>query len=156
MSGNISELEGISTYPGFGPDNPALMAEIEYLRKELQELREEFKGLQTLRREFDEYQEWAAKERAEDRRELYKLSGDREPGDTCLGRVTRLEHYMRARPDHKASYESIKGFLEITDVQLNQVIKVFLETKEGYAVTKDARDKRKRWLIQLPVIARNG
>lgn len=146
MSGNISELEGISTYPGFGPDNPALRAEIEHLRKELQELREE----------FEDYKEFAARERAEDRKEIYKLSGDREPGDTCLSRVARLEHYMKARPDHKASYESIKGFLGVTDVQLNQVVKVFLETKEGYAVTKDARDKRKKWLIQLPVIAKSS
>ena len=38
---------------------------------------------------------------------------DREAGQTAKDRAARIDKYMAARPDHKASYEALKGFLEI-------------------------------------------
>lgn len=69
MPEETSPLESISIYPGFGANPAALVEEIGYLRKELQELREE----------YERYTEWSAKERMEDRKRITLLEGSKIP-----------------------------------------------------------------------------
>ena len=77
-----------------------------------------------------------------------------EPGQTSQDRATRLDHYMDARPDHKASYEALKGFLGINDVLLNSAIAALKKEHPGkYGTIKDAADKRKRILAVIPKIS---
>ena len=77
-----------------------------------------------------------------------------EPGKTSQDRATRLDHYMDARPDHKASYEALKGFLGINDVLLNSAIAALKKEHPGkYGTIKDAADKRKRILAVIPKIS---
>jgi hypothetical protein len=76
------------------------------------------------------------------------------PGHTAQDRAARLDHYMDARPDHKASYEALKGFLEIDDVKLNLSIAALMKEHPGkYARQKDKIDGRKKWLAIIPKIA---
>lgn len=82
---------------------------------------------------------------------LYQKSKPKEPGHTSQDRAKRLDTYMDARPDHKASYEALKGFLEVNDVLLNQTIAALMKDQLGkYARSKDEHDKRKRWLVRIP------
>ena len=79
---------------------------------------------------------------------------NREPGQTAQDRAARIDHYMDARPDHKASYEALKGFLGINDVLLNAAIAALMRAQPGkYARQKDHADKRKRVLAVIPKIS---
>ena len=61
---------------------------------------------------------------------------------------------MDARPDHKASYEALKGFLGINDVLLNSAIAALKKEHPGkYGTSKDSTDKRKRILAVIPKIS---
>ena len=85
---------------------------------------------------------------------LAKFKGSKEPGQTAQDRANRIDHYMDARPDHKASYEALKGFLEIDDVKLNLTIAALMKEHPGkYARQKDKNDGRKKWLAVIPKIA---
>lgn len=77
-----------------------------------------------------------------------------EPGQTAQDRAARIDHYMDARPDHKASYEALKGFLGINDVLLNSAIAALKKEHPGkYGTSKDSTDKRKRILAVIPKIS---
>jgi len=78
----------------------------------------------------------------------------KETGKTSQDRAARIDHYMDARQDHKASYEALKGFLEIDDVKLNLAIAALMKEHPGkYARQKDKADGRKKWLAVIPKIA---
>ena len=89
---------------------------------------------------------------AYDRKRLAKLEHPtKEPGKTELSRAEKIEKYLAARPDHKASYETLKGMLQINNVLLNQTIKILMDGSPGrYGVVKAPGDKRKRTLIMYP------
>jgi len=68
-------------------------------------------------------------------------------------RAKKIDRYMEDRPDHKASYEALKGFLEINDVLLNySVAALKIEFPDKYIVTRDKADHRKKWLREVPKI----
>ena len=89
---------------------------------------------------------------AYDRKRLAKLEHPtKEPGKTELSRAEKIERYLAARPDHRASFETLKGVLQINNVLLNQTIKILMDGSPGrYGVTKAPGDKRKRTLVMLP------
>lgn len=75
----------------------------------------------------------------------------KEPGKTEISRVEKIEKYLDARPDHKASFETLKGHLGVTKNRLNEAISLLLETHPGqYGISTESRDKRKRVLVLLP------
>ena len=77
----------------------------------------------------------------------------RSPGKTELSRAEKIERYLVSRLDHKASYETLKGFLEIDDVKLNLAIAALMREHPGkYARQKDKVDGRKKWLTLIPKI----
>jgi hypothetical protein len=89
---------------------------------------------------------------AYDRKRLAKLENPiKEPGKTETARAEKIEKYLASRPDHKATFETLKGMLQINNVLLNQAIKTLMDSSPGrYGITKAQGDKRKRTLVMLP------
>ncbi|WP_348528221.1 hypothetical protein [Methanothrix sp.] len=80
-----------------------------------------------------------------------KEKAKRSPGKTELSRAEKIERYLAARPDHKSTFETLKGHLGIDKVLLNQAIKALMASSPGrYGITRTPGDKRKRALIMLP------
>ena len=78
-----------------------------------------------------------------------KEKAKREPGKTELSRAEKIEKYLASRPDHKATFETLKGHLGIDNDLLGIAIKSLLPSGK-YAIIKTPGDKRKRALVMLP------
>ena len=89
---------------------------------------------------------------AYDRRRLTALEHPaKEPGKTDLSRVEKIERYLISRPDHKATFETLRGHLGIDKARLNEAIKALMASSPGrYAIARAPGDKRKRTLVMLP------
>ena len=75
----------------------------------------------------------------------------KEPGKTEISRAEKIEKYLSSRPDHKASFETLKGHLRVDKDLLNDAIKTLMAASPGrYGITRTPGDKRKRTLIMLP------
>lgn len=89
---------------------------------------------------------------AENELNMLRLINDlrhKEPGKTETLRAEKIEKYLQARPDHRATFETLKGHLGINNILLNQAVKAL--PKDRYAVIKAHEgDKRKRTLMMLP------
>jgi hypothetical protein len=81
-----------------------------------------------------------------------KEKAKRSPGKTELSRAEKIERYLAARPDHKATFETLKGYLQLDNVRLNEAITTLMSTHPGsYTIQKaQTGDKRKKILIMLP------
>ena len=81
-----------------------------------------------------------------------KEKAKRSPGKTELYRAEKIEKYLAARPDHKATFETLKGYLQLDNVRLNEAITTLMSTHPGrYSIQKATTgDKRKKILIMLP------
>jgi hypothetical protein len=81
-----------------------------------------------------------------------KEKAKRSPGKTELSRAEKIERYLAARPDHKATFETLKGYLQLDNVRLNEAITTLVSTHPGrYSIQKaKTGDKRKKILIMLP------
>jgi uncharacterized coiled-coil protein SlyX len=71
------------------------------------------------------------------------------PGKTETSRAEKIEKYLASRPDHKATFETLKGHLGIDNDLLGIAIKSLLPSGK-YAIIKTPGDKRKRTLVMLP------
>ncbi|MDI9416980.1 MAG: hypothetical protein QM438_04435, partial [Euryarchaeota archaeon] len=78
-----------------------------------------------------------------------KEKAKKSPGKTELSRAEKIERYLAARPDHKATFETLKGHLGIDNDLLGIAIKSLLPSGK-YAIIKTPGDKRKRTLVMLP------
>ena len=75
----------------------------------------------------------------------------RSPGKTELSRAEKIERYLAARPDHKATFETLRGHLGIDKDLLNDAIKTLMASSPGrYGIARATGDKRKRTLVMLP------
>ena len=75
----------------------------------------------------------------------------RSPGKTELSRAEKIERYLAARPDHKATFETLRGHLGIDKDRLNEAIKTLMASSPGrYGIVRAPGDKRKRILVMLP------
>lgn len=84
---------------------------------------------------------------------IHKLreADKKEPGKTEASRAERIEKYLASRPDHRATFETLKGHLGIDKARLNEAIKTLMAASPGrYGITRTPGDKRKRTLIMLP------
>jgi len=90
---------------------------------------------------------------AENELNMLRLIADlrkKDPGRTELSRAEKIVKYLEARPDHRATYETLKGHLGVKNDLLNDVINVLMaETPGKYSIVKDPGDKRKRSLVML-------
>jgi hypothetical protein len=73
----------------------------------------------------------------------------KEPGKTEISRAEKIEKYLQSRPDHRASFETLKGHLGIDNDRLGKVIRVLVSSGKCIIV-RTPGDKRKRALILLP------
>ena len=75
----------------------------------------------------------------------------KEPGKTEISRAEKIERYLSSRPDHRATFETLKGHLGVDKDLLNDAIKTLMNSSPGrYGITRTPGDKRKRTLIMLP------
>ena len=74
------------------------------------------------------------------------------PGKTETTRAEKIEKYLASRPDHRATFETLKGHLQVDNVRLNDAIKILMATSDrSYSIQKPITgDKRKRILVVLP------
>ena len=79
---------------------------------------------------------------------LIKDLQKKEPGKTEISRAEKIEKYLQVRPDHRATFETLKGHLGIDNDLLGIAIKSLLPSGR-YAVIKTPGDKRKRTLVML-------
>jgi hypothetical protein len=88
---------------------------------------------------------------AYDRQRLAKLENPtKEPGKTEISRAEKIERYLSSRPDHRATFETLKGHLGVDKDLLNDAIKTLMAASPGgYGITRTPGDKRKRTLIML-------
>lgn len=124
--------------------------DLQSLLQEVQQLKDKVKALEARQ---DQDFERLAIDIAHDRRRLAKLEHPpEEPGKTVLSRAGKIEKYLLSRPDHKATFETLKGHLQVDNVRLNEAIKTLMATSDrSYSIQKDRTgDKRKRILIMLP------
>ncbi len=83
--------------------------------------------------------------------QLIRALKEKKPGKTELSRAEKIERYLAARPDHKATYETLRGHLGIDKDRLNEAIKTLMASSPGrYGIARATGDKRKRALIMLP------
>ncbi len=76
---------------------------------------------------------------------------EKKPGKTELSRAEKIERYLAARPDHKVTFETLRGHLGIDKDLLNDAIKTLMASSPGrYGIARAPGDKRKRALIMLP------
>ncbi len=77
---------------------------------------------------------------------------EKKPGKTELARVDKIERYLISRPDHRATFETLKGFLQVDNVRLSETIKILMASTPGRYSIQKARtgDKRKKILVLLP------
>jgi len=89
---------------------------------------------------------------AYDRQRLAKLENPvKEPGKTETSRAEKIERYLASRPDHKATFETLKGHLGIGKDLLNDAIKTLMVSSPGrYGIIRTPGDKRKRTLVMIP------
>jgi hypothetical protein len=107
--------------------------------------------LAALKATVNQYNEARCSEIAFDRRRIAKLENPvKEPGKTELSRAEKIAKYLAARPDHRATFETLKGHLGVNKVLLNQAIKALMGSEPGrYGITRTQGDKRKRTLTLL-------
>jgi len=105
-----------------------------------------------LKRELETFQDHVAQERAFDRQRISRLENPAKvPGKTVLSRGEKIEKYLVARPDHRATFEALKGHLGVNNVLLGDAIEALMRASPGrYTVGRIQGDKRKRVFIMLP------
>ncbi len=89
---------------------------------------------------------------AYDRQRLARLEHPiKQPGKTETSRAEKIEKYLQSRPDHRATYETLKGHLGIDKDRLKEAIKTLMDASPGrYGIVRVPGDKRKRILVMLP------
>lgn len=79
------------------------------------------------------------------------LNQEREPGKTELARAEKIKRYLNSRPDHRATFETLKGYLGVDKFLLNQAIKTLMDSSpEKYGIIRTPGDRRRRTLVMLP------
>ena len=80
-----------------------------------------------------------------------RRGSQRRVGKTEISRAEKIEKYLEARPDHRATFESLKGHLGVDKNRLKEAIRMLMDSSPGrYGVTRTLGDKRKRVLVMLP------
>jgi hypothetical protein len=73
------------------------------------------------------------------------------PSRKTEARAEKIAKYLKERPDHKATFETLRGHLGIDKRRLLEAIKLLMATDPGrYGIARFPGDKRGRALIMLP------
>jgi len=130
-----------------------LKDEVEALREERDQDRQEIAALRSKVASLETLQEQDTTriclDIAYDRRRLAALEHPlKEPGKTETSRAEKIEKYLLSRPDHRATFETLKGHLGIDNDLLGIAIRSLLPSGK-YAIIKTPGDRRKRTLVML-------
>ena len=133
-----------------------LQEEVTQLREEIAQDRQEIAALRARIASLETTEEQditrVCLDIAQDRRRLAALENPhKEAGKTETTRAEKIEKYLSSRPDHRATFETLKGHLGIDKDLLNGAIKTLMASSPGrYGITRTPGDKRKRTLVLLP------
>lgn len=134
-----------------------LKDEVQQLREERDQDRQEIAALRSKVASLESLQEQDTTriclDIAYDRRRLAALEHPiKEPRKTETSRAEKIEKYLLSRPDHRTTFETLKGVLQVDNVRLNETIKILIATSDrSYVIQKEKTgDKRKRSLVMLP------
>ena len=133
-----------------------LQDEIAQLREEIGQDRREIASLHAKLASLESLQEQDTNriclDIAYDRRRLTALEHPaKEPGKTEVSRAEKIEKYLASRPDHRATFEVLRGHLGVDKDRLNEAIKTLMASSPGrYGIVRAPGDKRKRTLVMLP------
>ena len=125
----------------------------------LESLQDEIRDLKvTVTRQQEDIASLKAAEKLNfsDIRDLYAAIDEidhlqKEPGKTELSRVEKIEKYLQTRPDHRATFETLKGHLGIDKHRLREAIRTLMMSSPGrYGIIRASGDKRKQILVMLP------
>ena len=73
------------------------------------------------------------------------------PSRKTEARAEKIKRYLKERPDHKATYETLRGHLGIDKRRLLEAIKLLIARDPSrYGISRLPGDKRGRALIMLP------
>jgi len=137
-------------------------SQLKYLIKEaIQPLQDEVRDLKaTVVRQYKKIAVLEATQETQADNQLIQLrlindlreATNKGPGKTEISRADKIEKYLTSRPDHRATFETLKGQLQVDNVRLNEAIKILITTSDrSYSIQKETTgDKRKRILVMLP------
>lgn len=75
----------------------------------------------------------------------------REPTPAEVSRAEKIERYLAARSDHRATYATLRGILGVDKDLLNGAIGALLAASPGkFKIVRAHGDRRKRALVMLP------
>ena len=75
----------------------------------------------------------------------------KEPGKTEISRAEKIVKYLKDRPDHKASFETLRGHLGVNSVRLNEAIKALSAQSPGeFVIFKTPGTRSGRTLKMSP------
>ena len=128
-----------------------LQDEIAQLREEIDQDRREIASLHAKLASLEKDRDVLSDNQLIQLRLIHELKekARKEPGKTELSRAEKIEKYLASRPDHKATFETLKGHLGVDNDLLGIAIKSLLPSGK-YAIIKTPGDKRKRALVMLP------
>jgi len=89
---------------------------------------------------------------AQDRKRIAKLENPpaREPSKAMIDRAEKIEKYLASKPDHRATFEALRGHLGVDKARLNEAIRTLMaSTPDKYIIAKVPGNKRKRVLVML-------
>ena len=124
----------------------AVQEAIQPLQDEIAQLREEITSLEAA-------QDTLSDNQLIQLRLIHELKekARKEPGKTELSRAEKIERYLAARLDHKATFETLRGHLGVDKDRLNEAIKTLMASSPGrYGIVRAPGDKRKRTLVMFP------
>jgi len=107
---------------------------------------------EALKRELEILQETTARERAYDRQRIARLEAPRITAKV-RERAEKIAKYLKERPDHKATLETLKGYLGIKNYLLDDAIHALqADYPNAFFVVERAKtgDKRKKIIRMLP------
>ena len=123
---------------------------LEKQERHLSDLQKSFSSkIDEITKDIADIREYFPKLISSDRQRISALEKpEKSPGKRNTERVQKLIRYMNARPDHKASFETLKGHFQIKDNQLNAIIVAANQLDpDRFIIIKDEHDGRKRWLV---------
>jgi len=82
---------------------------------------------------------------AQDRKRIAKLENPpaREPSKAMIDRAEKIEKYLASKPDHRATFEALRGHLGVDKARLNEAIRTLMaSTPDKYIIAKVPGNKR--------------
>ena len=130
-----------------------LQDEIAQLREEIDQDRQEIAALRLKIASLEKDRDVLSDNQLIQLRLIHELKekARKEPGKTELSRAEKIERYLAARLDHKATFETLRGHLGVDKDRLNEAIKTLMASSPGrYGIVRAPGDKRKRTLVMFP------